>query len=38
MAALRAPRGAVAGDEATMAKAAGIDLRTTNSVTYENPA
>src|SRR5271157_6342514 len=32
MAALRARRGAVTGDEATMAKAVGIDLGTTNSV------
>src|ERR1700722_20094879 len=31
-AALRARRGAVTGDEATMAKAVGIDLGTTNSV------
>src|SRR5580698_4569677 len=32
MAALRARRGAVTGDEVTMAKAVGIDLGTTNSV------
>src|SRR5580700_415768 len=32
MVALRARRGAVTGDEATMAKAVGIDLGTTNSV------
>src|SRR5215468_3451052 len=32
MAALRARRGAVTGNEATMAKAVGIDLGTTNSV------
>src|SRR6201988_1303949 len=32
MAALRSRRGAVTGDEATMAKAVGIDLGTTNSV------
>jgi molecular chaperone DnaK (HSP70) len=32
MAALRGRRGAVTGDEATMAKAVGIDLGTTNSV------
>jgi hypothetical protein len=32
MAALRARRGAVTGDEATMAKAVGIDLGTTSSV------
>src|ERR1700683_2824137 len=32
MAALRARRGVVTGDEATMAKAVGIDLGTTNSV------
>src|SRR6516164_4995850 len=32
MAALRARRGAATGDEATMAKAVGIDLGTTNSV------
>src|ERR1700751_4937955 len=32
MAALRTRRGAVTGDEATMAKAVGIDLGTTNSV------
>src|SRR5580692_2617377 len=32
MAALRPRRGAVIGDEATMAKAVGIDLGTTNSV------